>query len=95
MPGTDEGMTPGEVGRHLGRIEMTLEKGFSDIKRDLDKYVLQSVHQAELRRIDQRFREVEHDAAEAQTRQRWIAGLLVTALLGLIGLGLSVANLIT
>lgn len=93
-------MSPAELGRLIGRIESSIAKGFAEIKADLDKYVLKSVHEAEMKRVTDRFADLEGDietverrrreAEESATsRQRWIVGLLASIGLGLLGLALS------
>lgn len=89
---TDETMTPGEIGRHLGRIEATLSQGFAEIKSDLDKYVLKSVHEAEMRSVNDRFRDVEKDLEQAQSRQRAALALTIPSVLTLFGLIIALWN---
>lgn len=94
MPPEDQ-MSNGEIGRHLGRIEATLSSGFAEIKSDLDKYVLKSVHEAEMRTVKGQIHEVTRDITEAQVRQRWSIGIAVTALVGFAGVALALINIIT
>lgn len=91
---TQETMSPGEIGRHLGRIEATLTRGFEEIKADLDKYVLKSVHEAEMRGVESRFRDVEKDIEQGQARQRATFALVVPTILSVIGLAVAFVNLI-
>lgn len=92
MTPDDVGMTPGEIGRHLGRIEATLTAGFAEIKADLDKYVLKSVHEAEMRSVNDRFRDVEKDLEQSLARQRAVLALTIPALLTLAGLMVALWN---
>lgn len=88
-------MSPGEIGRHLGRLEAQIDAGFKDIKSDLSNYVLKSVHEAEMKGVEARFGEVEKDlalevaarvAAEnaATARTRWVVGLMVPVVTALV-----------
>lgn len=94
MPPEDQ-MSNGEIGRHLGRIEATLTSGFAEIKSDLDKYVLKSVHEAEMNGVSGQLREIERDINDAQARQRWAVGLAVSALIGFAGIALALWNVVT
>lgn len=80
-------MSPAELGRAVGRLEVAISAGFASMEEKLDKYVLQSVHQAEMRNVETKFTEVEKDVAAVlaevanfQTRQRWVVGTLLTAI---------------
>lgn len=97
---TNEPMSPGEIGRHLGRIEATLSAGFSEIKAEMDRYVLKSVHEAEMRNIEVRFKDLEGDLADEhderkrseadqQQRHRAVTTLAITTFIGLLGVAVA------
>ena len=88
----DEQMSNAETGRHLGRIELAVTKGFAEVKSDLDKYVLLSVHEAEMRGIESRFRDIEKEVEQAQARQRAALALVLSSLIGVAALGVALFN---
>ena len=79
-----EDMSPGEIGRHLGRLEAQIDAGFKDIKTDLSNYVLKSVHEAEMRGVEQAFHEVRKDIEDQQSRVRWVVGLTIPSLVAIV-----------
>jgi hypothetical protein len=84
MSTTDGEMTPAELSRNLGRLEVTITAGFKSVEEKLDKYVLQEVHAAQMLQIQNKFGDLERDIADQQSRTRWVVGLLVAAVVPLI-----------